>query len=106
MQITWERALGDFLSLSVSAVFEDVWSLNSGLFIGNAVDRGAQASQHNRGKLGPFWLFSLSALNLCYFLITKYSYVAYQQAMDSTTQPGFLRLVSLFKSIMKTKTGC
>lgn len=98
-------------SPEVSAVFEDVGSLNLGLFIGNAVDRGSPGFGAHQGKAGTFLVIlfpsfpSLSALNLYYFLITKYSHVAYEQAMDATTQHGSLRLVCFFKSIMKTKTG-
>lgn len=93
-------------SPEVSAVFEDVGSLNLGLFIGNAVDRGSPGFGAGTFLVILFPSFpSLSALNLYYFLITKYSHVAYEQAMDATTQHGSLRLVCFFKSIMKTKTG-
>lgn len=83
-QIAWEekvgqhstdQAMGDFLFLSVFAVFEDVWNLNSGLFIGSAVDEGPTTSLSTPGESwGSFWLFgfpfpSCSALNLYHFLV-------------------------------------
>lgn len=50
--------MGDFLSLRVSAVFEDVWYLNSGLFI-SAVDEESRPlrTPGESWRGGSFWLF-------------------------------------------------
>lgn len=88
--------MGDFLSLRVSAVFEDVWYLNPGLFI-SAVDEESRplrtpGESWGGGRFG--YLVSLFPLMFSTEPLSLLESVAYQQAMDATTQHGLARLVS------------
>lgn len=90
--------MGDFLSLRVSAVFEDVWYLDSGLFIISAVDEEPRPRRTPGESWGPVgYLASLFPLMFSTEPLSLLESVAYQQAMDATTQHGLARLVSFLQ---------